>query len=258
MKLLAIAILAGAASARAAGAAPKDHLDEILASRASLLAALGDPVAVGLILWDDPACTARFGAPVTVTGNDRGELATCLANLHLTRARLDTGSAVAAIGRAGAVVAFELRRGKIAALGAAAPDRRDARFPTVLRWWINRDLTPSEHTRALIARTPHKTADAIFKICHDDHGVVASRRIVRGSGITGFDDEALAYFKTIDEMEPVQRGEPGATAPVAACSLFAFRYPELLAGDRVDGPAPPATPTPPATPAPPAAPAPRK
>lgn len=238
MKPLAIAILAGAAAT--ASAAPKDHLDEILASRASLLAALGDPVAVGLILWDDPACTARFGAPTTVTGTDRGELATCLANLQLTRARLDTGSAVAAIGRAGAVVAFELRKGKIAAMGAAAPDRRDARFPTVLRWWINRELTPSEHTRALIARTPHKTADAIFKICHDDHGVVTSRRIVRGSGIAGFDDEALAYFKTIDEMEPVQRGEPGATAPVAACSLFAFRYPELLAGDRVDGP--PATP----------------
>jgi len=241
MKPLAIAILAGAASvATVAAAAPKDHLDEILASRASLLAALGDPVAVGLILWDDPACTARFGAPATITGADRGELATCLANLHLARAKLDTGSAVAAIGRAGAVVAFELRRGKIAGLGAAAPDRRDARFPTVLRWWINRDLTPSERTRALIARTPHKTADAIFKICHDDHGVVTSRRIVRGSGIAGFDDEALAYFKTIDEMEPVQRGEPGATAPVAACSLFAFRYPELLAGDRIDGP--PATP----------------
>src|SRR5512140_585437 len=82
MKPLAIAILAGAASsATVAEAAPKDHLDEILTSRASLLAALGDPVAVGLILWDDPACTTRFGAPATVTGNDRGELATCLANL---------------------------------------------------------------------------------------------------------------------------------------------------------------------------------
>ncbi len=55
MKLLAITIVAGTASA--AGAAPKNHLDEILASRASLLAALGDPVAVGSILWDDPACT---------------------------------------------------------------------------------------------------------------------------------------------------------------------------------------------------------
>ncbi len=241
MKLLAITIVAGTASA--ARAAPRNHLDEILASRASLLAALGDPVAVGSILWDDPACTTRFGTPTTVTGDDRGELATCLANLHLTRARLDTGSPAAAIGRAGAVVAFELKNGKIAATGAAAPDRRDSRFPTVLRWWINRELTPSDHTRALIARTPHKTADAIFKICHDDHGVVTSRRIVRGSGIAGFDDEALAYFRTIDEMEPVQRGEPGATAPVAACSLFAFRYPELLAGDRVDGtPSTPATP----------------
>jgi len=241
MKLLAITIVAGTASA--AGAAPKNHLDEILASRASLLAALGDPVAVGSILWDDPACTTRFGTPTKVTGDDRGELATCLANLHLTRARLDTGSAIAAIGRAGAVVAFELRKGKIAALDAPAPDRRDSRFPTVLRWWINRELTPSDHTRALIARTPHKTADAIFKICHDEHGVVTSRRIVRGSGIAGFDDEALAYFKSIDEMEPVQRGEPGATEPVAACSLFAFRYPELLAGDRVDGP--PTSPAPP-------------
>lgn len=240
MKLLAIAILAGAASA--ASAAPKDHLDEILASQASLLAALGDPVAVGSILWDDPACTTLFGTPTTVTGADRGELATCLANLHLTRAKLDTGSPVAAIGQAGAVVAFELRKGKITAMDAAAPDRRDARFPTVLRWWINRELTPSERTRALIARTPHKTADAIFKICHDEQGVVRSRRIVRTSGIAGFDDEALAYFKTIDEMEPVRRGEPGATTPVAACSLFAFRYPQLLAGDRVDDPAPPATP----------------
>jgi len=248
MKLRVLAILAGAASV--AAASPQDRLDEILASQASLLAALGDRVAVGSILWDDPACTTRFAAPTTVTGDDRGALAACLASLHLTRAKLDTGSPVAAIGRAGAVIAFELRKGKIAALGAAAPDRRDGRFPTVLRWWINRELTPSEHTRALIARTPHRTADAIFKICHDDHGVVTSRRIVRGSGIAGFNDEALAYFKTIDEMEPVQRGEPGATAPVAACSLFAFRYPELLAGDRALGP--PTSPTQPATPATPA------
>src|SRR5258706_1003660 len=101
----------------------------MLASRAALLAALADPVAVGLILWDDPVCAARFGAPAQVTGGDRSELATCLANLHLARAKLDTGSPVAAIGTAGAVVAVTLRNGKIAALDAAAPDRRDARFP---------------------------------------------------------------------------------------------------------------------------------
>lgn len=241
MKLLATAIVAW--SAPATHAAPRDHLEDFLASRATLLAALGDPVTVGLILWDDPGCTKRFGAPAAVTGQGRGELATCLAGLHLTRAKLDTGSPVTAIGSAGAVVAFELRDGKIAALGAAAPDRRDSPFPTVLRWWINGELTPSERTRAAIARTPRKTADAIFKICHDEQGTVTSRRIVRPSGLVAFDDEALAYFKTIDQMEPVVRGAPGATAPVAVCSMFAFRYPELLAGDRAGGP-PPSAPAP--------------
>jgi hypothetical protein len=236
MKLLALALVASVASV--ARAAPKGHaLEDLLASRATLLAALGDPVAVGSILWSDPACAARFGAPTKVTGADRGELATCLADLHLARARLDTGSPVAAIGRGGAVIAFDLRGGKIAALAAAAPDRRDAGFPTVLRWWINRELTPSEATRAAIARTPSRTADAIFKICHDDHGAVTSRRIVRTSGIAAFDDEALAYFKTIDQMDPVQRAAPsGEATPVAACSIFSFRYPELLAGDRIEPP----------------------
>jgi hypothetical protein len=242
MKLVALALVASTASV--ARAAPKGHaLEDLLASRAALLAGLGDPVAVGSILWNDPACAARFGAPTKVTGGDRGELATCLAGLHLTRAKLDTGSPVAAIGRDGAVIAFALRGGKITALDAAAPDRRDARFPTVLRWWINGELTPSERTRAAIARTPKKTVDAIFKICHDDQGTVTSRRIVRTSGIAAFDDEALAYFKTIDPMEPVQRGAPsGEATPVAACSIFSFRYPELLAGDRVAAP-PPEKPT---------------
>ena len=230
MKLLVIAIVAS--SAPATHAAPRDHLEDILASQATLLAALSDSVTVGLILWDDLACTKRFGAPATVTGQGRSELATCLAGLHLTRAKPDTGSPVTAIGSTGAVVAFELRNGKIAALGAAAPDRRDSPFPTVLRWWINDELTPSEPTRAAIARTPRKTVDAIFKICHDEQGTITSRRIVRPSGLAAFDDEALAYFKTIDQVEPVVRGAPGATAPVAACSIFAFRYPELLAGDR--------------------------
>jgi hypothetical protein len=241
MKLLAIALVASVASA--AHAAPKTRaLDDLLASRASLLAALADPVAVGLIQWSDPACATRFGAPTKVAGGDRGELATCLADLHLTRARLDTGSPIAAIGQAGAVIALGLRNGKITALDAAAPDHRDARFPTVLRWWINSELVPSERTRAAIARTPKRTVDAIFKICLDEHGAVASRRIVRTSGIAAFDDEALAYFKTFDQMEPVRRGVPGEAAPVAACSIFAFRYPELLAGHRPDGPPPdPAT-----------------
>lgn len=238
MKLLAFALVAATATATAVRAAPGGHaLDGLLASRAALLAGLADPVAVGLILWSDPACAARFGAPTKVTGGDRGELATCLTDLHLTRAKLDTGSPVAAIGRAGAVIAFELRGGKIAALDAAAPDRRDARFPTVLRWWINGELTPSERTRAAIARTPSRTAAAIFKICHDDQGAVTSRRIVRTSGIAAFDDEALAYFKTIDQMDPILRDAPsGEPTPVAACSIFAFRYPELLAGDRLDAP----------------------
>jgi len=246
MKLFAIVLSLGlvAPAASVAHAAPKGHaLEDLLASRATLLAALGDPVAVGSILWSDPACAARFGAPTKLTGSDRGELATCLARLHLTRAKLDTGSPVAAIGQAGAVIAFELRGARIAALGAAAPDRRDARFPTVLRWWINGELTPTERTRAAIARTPSRSADAIFKICHDDQGAVASRRIVRGSGIAAFDAEALAYFQTIDQMEPVQRSAAsGEPTPVAACSIFSFRYPELLAGDRPE--APPAKPAP--------------
>jgi len=235
MKRLALSLVASTVSV--AHAAPNDRaVDDMLASRASLLAALADPVTVGSILWSDPTCATRFGAPTTATGTDRDELATCLADLHLTRAKLDTGSPVAAVGRAGAVIAFALRNGKIAALDAAAPDRRDARAPTVLRWWINSELTPSERTRAAIARTPKRTADAIFKICLDDHGQVTSRRIVRTSGIAAFDDEALGYFKTLDQMEPVQRGAPGDSTPVAACSMFAFRYPDLLAGDRLDGP----------------------
>jgi hypothetical protein len=246
MKLLALTLVA--ATATLARAAPGGHaalaLDDLLASRAALLAGLADPVTVGSILWSDPTCTARFGAPTKVTGSDRGELATCLANLHLTRAKLDTGSPVAAIGRAGAVIAFELRGGKITGLDAAAPDRRDPRFPTVLRWWINAELTPSERTRAAIARTPGRAATATFKICHDDQGAVTSRRIVHPSGITGFDDEALAYFQTIDQMEPVLRDAASATpTPVAACSIFAFRYPELVTGARPDAPAlQPATP----------------
>lgn len=233
---LALALVAPAASV--AHAAPKGHaLEDLLASRATVLAALGDPVAVGSILWNDPACAARFGTPTKVTGSDRGELATCLASLHLTRARLDTGSPIAAIGKAGAVIAFELRGATIVAAGAAAPDRRDAGFPTVLRWWINGELTPSERTRAAIGRTPSRSADAIFKICHDGEGAVTSRRIVRGSGIAAFDAESLAYFQAIDQMEPVQRtAASGEPTPVAACSIFAFRYPELLAGDRPEGP----------------------
>src|SRR5512140_117093 len=243
MKLLVIAIVASSAPVHAP---PRDPLEDILASQATLLAALGDPVTVGLILWDEPACTRRFGAPATITGQGRGELAKCLAGLHLTRAKLDTGSPVTAIGSTGAVVAFGLRNGKIAALDAAAPDRRDSPFPTVLRWWINGELTPSERTRAAIARTPRKTVDAIFKICHDEQGTVTSRRIVRPSGLAGFDEEALAYFKTIDQVEPVVRGASGATAPVAACSIFAFRYPELLAGDRLGDPSPALPPSSPA------------
>jgi len=212
----------------------------MLASRDTLLAALAARVRVGMIAWRDPSCAARFGAATTVVGSARGELATCLAGLRLSRARIDTGSAVAAIGEAGDVIALELRGGRIAALDAAAPDPRDSKFPTVLRWWVNRELTPAPATRLAIARTPKRYVDAIFKICHDEHGTVTSRRIVRPSGLPAFDAEALAYFRTVDHLEPYQ----GAGTPAPACSILAFRYPELLAGDRLAEPGAPPAPSP--------------
>ncbi len=227
-----VLVLAFAVGAAVAPAAAADSLAATLASRGALFAAFADSVDVGPIAWTDPGCSARFGRPIAVTGADRKALAACLADLHLVPARLDTGSPEAAIGSAGAVIGLVRRRGRIAALGAAGPDPRDASYPTVLRWWVNREVTPSPRVRLAIARTAKKYADAVFKICHDEVGTVVSRRIVRGSGIAGFDDEALAYFQGLDHVEPYH----GAGAPRAACSILALRYPELLAGDRANSP----------------------
>jgi len=223
MKLLALVAIA---LPGAAFAAPRDPIDELVATRATLLAALADQVDVGPIAWSAPACALRFATPGKVTGPDRDTLAGCLADLHLSRARLAVGSPVAAIGAAGAIIAIALRGGKIVGLDVAAPDRRDAQAPTVLRWWINSELVPSERTRAAIARAPGKAVEATFKVCHDDEGAVTSRRIVRGSAVAAFDEEALAYFHGIGELEPYV----AAGKPIAACAIFAFRYPQALAG----------------------------
>jgi hypothetical protein len=231
---LAIAILAAVTAT--AGAAPKadkpalDPIDRMLASSEAVRAALAPSVTVGPIAWSDAACVTRFGAAaavsITVSGDERDALAGCIADLHLTRAKLDVGSPGAAIGTSGAVVALGLRRGKLAALDAVALIDKEPRFPTVLRLWVNRDFTPSERTRAAIARAPKQRAEATFKICHDDQGTITSRRIIRTSAVAGFDSEALAYFATLDQLPPYQPG--GHPAP--ACSILALRYPDVLGG----------------------------
>lgn len=199
-----------------AAAAPTDPLDRMLASREAVLAALAPTVTVGAVAWRDPAC-GELGA--TVTGAARGKLADCVAALHLTRAKLQLPG-TAAIGTSGAVVAIALRAGKLVGLGPVAPGK-DA-LPTVLRWWVNRDFAPSDRTKqALRGR-----AELIVKLCHDDSGAVTSRRILHGSGVAAFDAEALAYFAGLDHVEPYQ---PGGV-PAAACSVLAFRYPDILGG----------------------------
>lgn len=199
-----------------AAAAPTDPLDRMLASREAVLAALAPTVTVGPVAWRDAAC-GELGP--TVTGEARGKLADCVAQLHLTRAKLALPG-TAAIGTSGAVVAITLRAGKLAGFGPVAPDK--APLPTVLRWWVNRDFAPSDKTRqALRGR-----AELIVKLCHDDTGAVTSRRIVHGSGTAAFDAEALAYFASLDHVEPYQPG--GVPAP--ACSILAFRYPDVLGG----------------------------
>ena len=232
---LAIAILAAAATlARADAAKPakpaSDPLDRMLAAAETVRAALAPEVTVGMIAWGDPACATRFAAAaavsITVTGDERDELARCIAGLHLTRAKLDLGAPGAAIGTTGAVVALGLRGGKLAALDALAVSAKEPRAPTVLRLWVNRDFVPSTATRAQIARAPKQRAEAIFKICHDDQGAIISRRIIRGSTVAAFDAEAGAYVTTIDQLAPYQRG--GQPAP--ACSIVALRYPDVLGG----------------------------
>jgi TonB family protein len=96
----------------------------------------------------------------------------------------------------------------------------------VLRWWVNRDLTPSDPARAAIARTPARHATATLKVCHDAEGRITSRRIVHPSGVAAFDAEVLAYFRSLDQLEPYQ---PGGQ-PAAACSILAVRYPDVLGG----------------------------
>jgi hypothetical protein len=225
---LAIAITAALASS--AHAAPKDPLDRMLASSEAVRAALAASVTVGPIAWSDPGCRTRFAAAaavaITVTGDERDDLASCIADLHLTRAKLDVGSPGAAIGTTGAVVALTLRGGKLSALDAVAPSAQEPRAPTVLRLWVNRDFVPGEATRALIARAPKKRAEATFKICHDEQGAITSRRIIRASALPAFDREALAYFASVDQLEPYQPG--GKPAP--ACSILALRYPDVLGG----------------------------
>jgi hypothetical protein len=195
-----------------------------------VLAALAGSVTLGPIAWGDPACTTRFAAAaaveITVTGVERDALASCVASLHLARARFPVGSPVAAIGTTGAVVAVTLRAGKITALDAVAGVAREPRLPTVLRLWVNRDFVPSEKARQAIARTAKRRAEATFKICHDDAGAVTSRRIVHASAVAAFDAESLAYFATVDQLEPYQPG--GVPAP--ACSILAVRYPDVLGG----------------------------
>ncbi len=234
---LAIAILAAATTtARAEPSRPAPgkpshaQLDRILASVEGVRAALAPEVTVGPIAWSDPACGTRFGAAaavsITVSGDERDDLASCIAGLHLTCAKLDLGSPNAAIGTSGAVVALGLRHGKLAAIDAVAVTALDPRYPTVLRLWVNRDFAPSEATRAAIARAPKQRAEATFKICHDDQGTVTSRRIIRLSTVAAFDAEALAYFATVDRLEPYQPG--GRAAP--ACSILTLRYPDVLGG----------------------------
>jgi len=228
---LAIAILA-AVTARAA-AAPRpssDPIDRMLASSDAVRAALAPSVTVGPIAWSTEACVTRFAAAaavsITVTGDERDVLAGCIADLHLSRAKLDVGTPGAAIGTTGAVVALGLRRGKLASLDAVAMNDKEPRYPTVLRLWVNRDFTPSAATRAAIARAPKQRAEATFKICHDDQGTITSRRIIRASAVAAFDREALAYFATVDQLPPYQPG--GQPAP--ACSILALRYPDVLGG----------------------------
>lgn len=231
---LAIAILV-AMTARAT-AAPKpdtpvsDPVDRMLASSDAVRTALAPSVTVGPIAWSDAACVTRFAAAaavaITVTGDERDVLAGCIAGLHLSRAKLDVGTPGAAIGTTGAVVALGLRRGKLATIDAVAVIDQEPRLPTVLRLWVNRDFTPSERTRAAISRAPKQRAEATFKICHDDQGVITSRRIIRASAVAAFDREALAYFATVDQLPPYQPG--GQPAP--ACSILALRYPDVLGG----------------------------
>ena len=216
------AIVVVVALAFAESGADADPLDAALASREAVLAALAPAVTLGPVAWSDPACEALGPR---VTGEARGTLAGCVAALRLTRAKLATGSPVAAIGPSGAVVAITWSAGKLAGFGPAAPAKGEA-FATVLRWWVNRDLVPSEQTRQAIARTAGKRAEATLKICHDDQGALVSRRIVHASGVPGFDAEALAYFQGLERVEPYQRGG----TPVPACSILALRYPDVLGG----------------------------
>ena len=208
---------------------PARPLEAILASSAALTAALGEAIDLGPIAWPEPACASRFPAMARVTGADRAALAACLGALQLAPARIDLGVPLAAIGKPGAIVAFALRAGKVVAIDAAAASPREPQFPTVLRWWINRELTPTERTRAAIARTPTRAVDAVFKLCHDERGAVMSRRLLRGSGVAGFDAEATAYLASRDQLDPVEV----AGKPAAVCAIFAFRYPQVL-GDRTE------------------------
>jgi hypothetical protein len=207
--LVIVAVL----SSNAIADKPRLRVDDIIASRDSLVAALADTIELRGVLFSDASCAKRFGHPQRVRGTDRAALAGCVVALHPEAIGLTVGASTALTAKRedgdDLVIWLGARDRHIVSIGGAIADDR----PTVTRF--DGIVEASASTKAIIEKTG-RWASAAIELCHDARGEVTTRKLVRSSEVADYDREVVAHFAAIDRVKPVQFGG----SPIAVCELL--------------------------------------
>jgi hypothetical protein len=226
--VLAVAVFASTAIADPRS--PESVVGHALSSQSAFAAALAEDVQLGAVPFSDDACAHRF-SPGRVSPADRGALAACVLALSPTLPVNgfvpSFDDRVTTVARHDALVAFEVRSGQIASIGAVAIDASDAALPTFV------DIAPFEGSRAVRAAAIKRDHVIVaIKLCTDVAGNVTSRRLVHASGLQAFDDQIAAQLAKFQQYGPLKVRD----TPVAACVVVVSG---IGHDDRFDAPPPP-------------------
>jgi len=263
-RMISMAALITAATAGSARADDSAQVQAALSARSAsaIDPLLGDSVRVGPVLFLDATCRKRFATAVTVTGDDRKQVATCFAALKVDPHRdlpftfSDHSS--------GAIFTVTMAQHKLVAIGPVDPSGKDAALPTLEAFGpaASYSFTPSRDLRAAIDKLPTKSTHATIKSCTD-----GTSRIVHSSGIAAYDKEVGAFLIHMKIPADAFNFEQQAIAP--ACIVWPFgwsahrdlvqpvKIEKVPPGENgeteggVEGDLPPPPPPPPPPPAPP-------
>jgi hypothetical protein len=234
MRRAALVLSVFASTASAETRSPEAIVGHALSSRSALAAAFAEDVQLGAVPFLDDACAKRF-SPGRVRPADRRALAACVLALAPTLPVNgfvpSFDEHVTTLAHHDALLAFEVRGGRIASIGAVATDANDAALPTFV------DIAPFEGSRALRAAAIKRDHVIVaIKLCTDVAGKVTSRRIVHASGLQAFDDQIAAQLAKFQQFGPLNVRD----TPVAACVVVVSG---IGHDDRFDAPPPPPPPS---------------